>query len=106
MQRNKVRALGVEIFFDFIMYTDELGLSKPDAAIFNKTISFFGVFPYEMAYVGDNPNKDFIGAKKVGLCTVRLLQGTYKDTEVTQEYEAAYRITHVKELHDIFTEEL
>lgn len=72
-QRAKIKALGLEPFFEKIIITDELGgvcFRKPNKTAFEKMQSHFGV-PYEsMAYVGDNPRKDFIAPDLLGMDSV------------------------------------
>lgn len=103
VQRNKVAALGISPYFDEILYTDELGdgRAKPNSYAFQKIVIDFGINPKEGVYVGDNPHKDFIGAKKTGMMTVRVLQGMYKDVMLSQEYEADYSVRSVTELQKL-----
>lgn len=72
-QRAKIKALGIEKYFEKIIITDELGgveYRKPNTAAFEKMQSFFDV-PYEdMVYVGDNPKKDFIAPTLLGMESV------------------------------------
>jgi putative hydrolase of the HAD superfamily len=69
-QRAKIKALGIEHYFEKIIITDELGgidFRKPNTKAFEEMQQFFGV-PYdEMIYVGDNPQKDFIAPQKLGM---------------------------------------
>ena len=46
--------------------------------------------PEETIFVGDNPEKDFPGAKKLGIKTVRINRGKYenkKSSSLTVDYE-------------------
>lgn len=60
-QHNKAKALGVENYFDKIIFTEDLGAdcSKPSPAGFDALCQYFDVKPEEMVYIGDNPKKDF-----------------------------------------------
>lgn len=72
-QRAKIKALGIERYFEKIIVTDELGgtaFRKPNPAAFEKMRMYFNV-PYEsMVYVGDNTQKDFIAPKLLGMSSV------------------------------------
>ena len=72
-QRAKIKALGIGTLFDVIVITDELGgleFRKPNDAAFRLVQKELSV-PFEaMAYVGDNPRKDFIAPDKLGMRSV------------------------------------
>jgi putative hydrolase of the HAD superfamily len=63
-QRNKLRALGIESFFEKIIISEEFGSEKPDISNFK---IFESEFPnYNFSYIGDNLIKDFIAPRKLG----------------------------------------
>ncbi|MCX8044130.1 MAG: HAD family hydrolase [Desulfobacterota bacterium] len=74
MQQNKIIALGIRSFFNAVMLTDTLGREywKPHVAGYQKLSDALGVPPQACLYVGDNAEKDFIGAKKSGWFTVHV----------------------------------
>ena len=73
-QRAKIKALGIEKYFDKVIITDELGglaFRKPNPTAFKMMQEYFGV-PYgEMVYVGDNINKDFKAPQSLGMKSIR-----------------------------------
>ncbi len=98
VQRRKLKVLGLENFFDVKVYTGNLGRAfyKPHQAGFLALISDLGLEPGEVAYVGDNPLVDFESAKRIGMCTFRVLTGEYKklhlsDKWVDQTFENAFQ---------------
>jgi len=101
VQRNKVEALKIKDFFDCIIFSDEYGIEKqkPNPFPYRKAMEELKVSARETIYVGDNPHKDFVTAKKLGIHTVRILRGQYKDIKLNEKYEADYRI---RSLHEIF----
>lgn len=103
VQKKKVQALKLEELFDSIIYTDEYGKEywKPNVYGYKLALrELNGLLPKEAVYIGDNPYKDFIGAKKVGILTVRVINqnGEYSNVRLNKKYEADYEI---KELHEI-----
>ena len=62
--------------------------------------------PSEMVYVGDNPYKDFINIKKLGIRTVRILRGSFKDIKLDQSYEAEFTINSLDKLTKKFIRRL
>ncbi len=73
-QRAKVRALGLERWFAPIVLTGSLGAAhaKPATAGFDAIGRDWGLGPSELAYVADNPAKDFAGPRRLGWTTIRL----------------------------------
>jgi putative hydrolase of the HAD superfamily len=77
-QRYKVQALGIERYFQSIIYTEELGREhwKPSPLGFQKIMFDLGVEASECVYVGDNEEKDFIAPNSLGMVTVKLAKST------------------------------
>lgn len=103
VQKKKVQALKLEGLFDSIIYTDKYGREywKPNVLAYKLALEELGdILPEGTVYIGDNPHKDFIGAKKVGITTVRVLYRNreYSNVRLNKEYEAHYEI---EELIDI-----
>jgi len=108
VQKKKVQTLRLEKMFDSIIYTDEYGREhwKPDVLGYKLALEEFRVLPEEAIYIGDNPYKDFIGAKKIGIPTVRILQPgkEYFKVRLDKEHEADYEIRELYEIIDVLKE--
>lgn len=100
VQHAKIAALGLDKRLDCVVVTDDFGLSKPQAAVYEKCLLALGCAASEAAYVGDNPQKDFIGAKTLGMDTFRIVRekGMHMRDEAEPEREAAHRIAALTEL--------
>jgi putative hydrolase of the HAD superfamily len=102
VQWNKITALSVEKLVDKIIVTDDLGREfwKPNKRAYLDIIGFFDIDEEECVYIGDNPNKDFIGAKEIGMKTVRVIRenGDHINTFLDEKYEADLNITNLLEL--------
>jgi putative hydrolase of the HAD superfamily len=73
-QSAKATALDLDRWFDPIVLTGGLGpgFAKPATGAF-EAIARAGRIPHdELAYVADNPEKDFAGPRRLGWLTVRL----------------------------------
>jgi putative hydrolase of the HAD superfamily len=103
IQRNKVRLLGVEESFDAIVFAreTETGKEKPDPEAYRVALQKLGVGAEEAVCVGDNPHTDFWGAKQLGMLTVRVLCGEFKDVHLSDEYEAEIALHNIAELLDV-----
>jgi putative hydrolase of the HAD superfamily len=73
MQQNKWKALAFGDSFQAVVFSDAFGRAcwKPSRVPFEKVLDELGVSPEAAVYVGDNPSKDFIGARQIGMGTVR-----------------------------------
>jgi len=101
-QRLKVQALGLEEYFQCIIYTEELGREcwKPSPAGFEKLIETVKVKPENIAYVADNEKKDFIAPNQLGFLTIQLIRPARIHADSAQEPAAAaqYVIHRISEL--------
>lgn len=53
-------------YFSKLTFSDEVGVSKPNALMFETTAQALGVAPGELLHVGDREDTDILGAKGVG----------------------------------------
>lgn len=65
--RRLLARWGIDACFAAITYSDEIGVRKPDGAIFRATLGALGVAPDRALHVGDNPLDDVAGARAAGL---------------------------------------
>lgn len=101
-QRKKIKALNLDKYFDYIIVTDELGKEywKPSSVPYIKMKERFKCEFNEMVYIGDNIEKDFITAKKLGIYTVQIIRedGIYRNREIEEKYKSNVQIKSLKEL--------
>lgn len=71
-QTAKLRGTGLLPRIEHIIASGELGVSKPDAAIFARACEVFDCEPGEAAYIGDRLTTDALGASAAGLLGVWL----------------------------------
>jgi len=102
-QKRKLGLLGIVDFFYVIVFTKELDNPKPSEIPFQEAINKLKVIPQNSFYVGDNPLIDFEGAKKVGMKTVRLLKGEFKNIAKNEFID--YEIKEFKELLEVINNE-
>ncbi|NJD99695.1 TIGR02253 family HAD-type hydrolase [Thermococcus sp. LS1] len=67
-----LKALGIYELFDSITTSEDAGYYKPHPRPFQLAMEKAGVKAEEAIYVGDNPAKDCVGAKNVGMISVLL----------------------------------
>ncbi len=105
-QQLKVQALGIEKYFNCIVYTEELGRDcwKPSPVGFEKVTEILNVKPQDIVYVADNAKKDFIAPNKLGFMTVQIIRPARIHTESSDQPDAApqYVIHKITQLPDLF----
>lgn len=103
VQRAKLGATGAADLFQQVVVSGEFGAPKPDPAIFLSALSFLNVSASEALFVGDDPVRDIIGAKRVGMKTVWIRRGRDWSTVTESAGKAIMerpddQIDHVTEL--------
>ena len=61
-------------YFDTTAFSSELGVAKPEAAIYMAACTALGVSPAECVYVGDGRDNELAAAASLGMHTIRTLE--------------------------------
>ncbi len=91
-------------YFQVRACSSELGVSKPDAAVYNHALDSLGLPGERCLYVGDGNSEELPGAKRCGMTTVWVDNGAeqhFKDRFVP---EGDYRVRDLREIPGIFDE--
>ncbi|MDH2909134.1 MAG: HAD family hydrolase [Candidatus Eremiobacteraeota bacterium] len=67
LQERKAAQIG---FYDLVLSSEQIGVRKPEPAAFERLAASMGVAPSRLAYVGDDPLLDIVGALKVGISAI------------------------------------
>jgi putative hydrolase of the HAD superfamily len=70
--RDVLDRTGLAPLLDGIVISAEVGVAKPDPAIFERALAVAGARPGEALHVGDTPEADVAGALAAGLRAVHL----------------------------------
>ncbi|OQX70406.1 MAG: hypothetical protein B6A08_00840 [Sorangiineae bacterium NIC37A_2] len=104
-QHQKIDALALRQRLACIVVSDDLGgpdFWKPSPAPFEAVMSRMG--PREkFVYVGDNPHKDFVTARKLGWKTVRVRRkgGLHEKVEPLSGYESHHVVEDLRALSSL-----
>lgn len=100
-QRNKIKALGLEGFFDIVIVSEEFGSEKPCLRNYETVMEKYPerkVF----VYVGDNTAKDFWAPNQLGWRTVCLVQDISnihrQDMTLPKEFMPQNVVKSIKEM--------
>jgi putative hydrolase of the HAD superfamily len=82
-------------YFDVTVFSDEVGLCKPNEVMFKSALDGLKVRPEEALHVGDLIKNDVLGAKRVGMRAAWLKMG---DEEYSLEPAPDYIISGLREV--------
>ena len=71
-QVKKVARIGVEPFIDELVVSEEIGVAKPDARVFEAALSRLGGTADEAVMIGDSWSSDILGAAGLGIRAIWL----------------------------------
>ena len=103
VQRNKVKALGIEPRFTHLIYTSSLGgraFHKPHPRAYELMEAALGHHNAHFVYVGDNPAKDFVVPNARGWTTVQVVRpsGIHDHTAIAPGGEPGHQIDDLSQL--------
>lgn len=110
VQHAKIDAIAMLKGMDVILATDDLGKDetgkpycKPNPYVYQYCLEQLGCKPEDAIYVGDNPSKDFYGARTLGMKTVRIvrMEGDHMSDIAEKDKEADYIVHTLLEVEDL-----
>jgi len=99
MYRSWFADIGILDYFDFLAFSNQQEISKPEARIFTATIEELEVVPERALHVGDNLHTDIGGAAAIGMSTAWVKCGISSPVEPMAEPD--YIIESILELTEI-----
>jgi putative hydrolase of the HAD superfamily len=104
VQRKKVQALNLVEMFDLVIYTDEVGRAywKPSPVPYQVALNLLAIEPQEAVYIGNDLAKDFLGANKLGVCTVQIERSMQKSCVQTHSTDLSMPKAIVNSLDVVF----
>ena len=94
-QRGRLAAAGWSDRFDPLLISEEVGLAKPDARIFDMALEQLEFGPEEVLYVGDSLSHDREGCLRAGIRFCHFCPGAGHDLSLPS---VKYRIGHLSQL--------
>ena len=99
---TRLSEFGILKYFDLVIASEEVLLSKPDKEIFNIALSKINSKPQECIMIGDRLDNDIIPASNLGMKTIWIRQGLaiYQEIKLGIKY-ADYIVGSLKEIKEI-----
>lgn len=98
--RSKLDRLGLARYFDVTLVTADTPVTKRDARPFRDVLSSLSADPEQAVYVGDRPDLDFPRPNAIGMHTVRVRRGTFRDAAAADRAEPDRTVETLAELPD------
>lgn len=99
-QKKRLRASGLDRYFEQIFVSEEVGAQKPSKEFFSYVEDHISGFDKHRALiVGDSYSSDILGGQQYGIDTCWFIRGDIKAQEA--EKKSTYRISGLKQLKDI-----
>ncbi|NOY76154.1 MAG: HAD family hydrolase [Kiritimatiellaeota bacterium] len=100
---DSLEKVGIIDFFNSIIVSGEIGVVKPHARIFQRSLEELKLEPEECLYVGDNWLADIQGARRIGMRAVHTTQ--YVSYEKFEPFNGDFQpdavITHLNQLTEL-----
>jgi HAD superfamily hydrolase (TIGR01549 family) len=91
---QRLDALGIADMFDVVVGLEDTNAKKPSVKPFRKALALLQMKAAEVMHVGDWPEKDVKGARKLGMKTCYAKYGRASQADIQADYE----ITRIEEL--------
>lgn len=79
---DTLRNLNIGQYFDFCVFSDEVGVSKPSSGFFEKVLSQINANKKEVLHVGDNFKADYEGALRFGFRAFHINNQSYTINDI------------------------
>jgi putative hydrolase of the HAD superfamily len=86
---------GLRPYCDIVVVSGDVGVHKPDPALFAYTAEKLGLKTNECVYVGDHPVNDIQGALDSGMKAIRMNWGWFKDKSLRPDVPTITNILDV-----------
>ncbi|MFI0347568.1 MAG: HAD family hydrolase [Chthoniobacterales bacterium] len=87
LQREKIKASGLEEFFSAIVISGEYGIGKPSSAIFKNLLALLKVTAKEALMVGNSLERDIAGARNAGILSAWIrVPGSEEEAEARPDF--------------------
>jgi len=101
VQSMKADALDLDKYFKKIVLTHRYGVkhAKPSSYCFSIIKDIENCEWIDLVYIGDDPNKDFVNLNPLGVKTIRVNTGRFKNQKAKDGYDANIKINDLSQLH-------
>ena len=95
LQNHKMDESGLRPYLDLVIVSGDVGVHKPDPALFLYACDKVQLLPADCMYVGDHPVNDIAGALSAGMQAVRMNWGWFKDQDLRADVPVIGKVSDV-----------
>ncbi|HFR5302683.1 HAD family hydrolase [Streptococcus equi] len=100
--KERLERFGISHYFALMISSSDVGLQKPDLALFRYALDQAGVLARDAVYIGDRVDNDIIPAKALGMTAVRIHQGLAASSPDDRLYPSDVHISKLSDLLECF----
>jgi putative hydrolase of the HAD superfamily len=93
--------LGIEQYFDTVIFSFDLRVLKPDARIYQAACRNLKVEPSECMFIGDGNDRELDGAQRLGIIAVQVGEGRSEILRGEQSQTCDYRLRKIAALKEL-----
>ena len=82
----ELRFLGLHQYFDFIIFSSDVGYKKPDTRMFERALEIMGLEAHEVMSIGDTPENDIFPPQDIGMQAMHI-HDAWKEVEETEKID-------------------
>lgn len=97
VQYRKIHASGLESYFKHVILSEQVGVQKPDAKMFEYALAQNGSTAQQTIMIGDNYATDIIGAKNCGIAQIYF----YPQPTMSADVQATFIVKSLNEITKI-----
>jgi putative hydrolase of the HAD superfamily len=98
--RVVMQDMGILHHFDVTSFSNELMVRKPAETIFRRTLADLKVPPKAAVHIGDNPDQDIEGAKKIGMHAIQFVTDGRRPSKAADDHVSSLEriLEHIERL--------
>lgn len=101
----KIHGLGLSSYIDYLVSSEEVGITKPNKKVFEKALEKAGSSIEASIMIGNSAKKDIKGAKALGIKTIKVSVVDHEDDQANSEEESAdYEVISLSKIPTIINQ--
>jgi HAD superfamily hydrolase (TIGR01509 family) len=99
---EKIHALKIDNYIDYMVSSEEVGASKPSSQPFLVSLNKAHIHPEESVMIGNSASADIYGANRLGITTIQTyITDIPTNKPLKPEHMPKYAVRHLREVIDI-----
>lgn len=96
--RHLLAMEGILPYFSYLVFSDEVGASKPSPVVFYQAAMGLDVAPSQIVHVGDRESNDVVGPRNVGMKAILFTGLVDRDSQHTQAHAVCRNFSELPQI--------